>query len=169
MRFKLFQYPLPAPEELTDLNAFLASHRVVHVQHQVVPKGEGSESLFANARTADDTAWRQTVVQFSRVRDVQGPEPRDARGLLEQRRGQVPLAVSQQEEARQPEQQPWLPGLSGPQRGGNPPDNARSSAHGDGPGPKPESPGGRRHPKQAYGRKAEEKAPAGQLGLFADL
>jgi len=130
---------------------------------------ERSESLFAHARTGDDAAWRRAVVRFSRIRDVQGPEPRDARGLLEQRRGQVPLGVSQQEEARQPEQQHWLPGLSGPQHGGNPPDNARSGAYGDGPGPKPKSPGGRGHPKQADGQKAEEKAPAGQGFLFADL
>jgi len=45
MRFRLFQYPLPAPEELTELNTFLASHRVVHVQHQIVSKGAGSGML----------------------------------------------------------------------------------------------------------------------------
>ena len=58
-----------------------------------------SESLFAHARVGDDFAWRRMVSGFSRLGETQGPQPRDARRLVEQRCQEVPLVVSQQEEA----------------------------------------------------------------------
>lgn len=36
MHFQLFQYPLPAPPDLADLNGYLQSHRVVAVTHHIV-------------------------------------------------------------------------------------------------------------------------------------
>jgi RNA-directed DNA polymerase len=74
-------------------------------------------SLFAHVTTADDSAWRRTVLSLSRLRDDERealePQPRGARRLLEQRRQELPLRVSQQQDARQPQQQPGLPGLFG--------------------------------------------------------
>jgi len=46
MRIRLFQYPLPAPPELEDLNAFLASQRVATVTHHVVPGPGGALLVF---------------------------------------------------------------------------------------------------------------------------
>lgn len=46
MRFRLFQYPLPAEPELPDLNAFLAGRRVATVSHHVVSQASGSLLLF---------------------------------------------------------------------------------------------------------------------------
>ncbi len=43
-----------------------------------------------------------------------GLEPRDPRGQLEQRRPELPVGVSQQQHARQPEQQHWVPRRPGP-------------------------------------------------------
>jgi RNA-directed DNA polymerase len=63
-------------------------------------------SLFAHAAFADDLAWRQTVVSFSRCESSTGetPEPRsrDPRRVLEQLGQELPVGVSQQEQARQP-------------------------------------------------------------------
>jgi hypothetical protein len=46
MRFRLFQYTLPAGEDLADLNAFLASERVAAVSHHVVPHAGGPLLVF---------------------------------------------------------------------------------------------------------------------------
>jgi superfamily II DNA helicase RecQ len=46
MRFRLFQYALPADPELPDLNAFLASCRVAAVSHHIVPQSSGGLLLF---------------------------------------------------------------------------------------------------------------------------
>lgn len=46
IRYQLFQYPLPAPPDLADLNAWLSTHRVVSVQHHVVTTGQGSLLVF---------------------------------------------------------------------------------------------------------------------------
>jgi RNA-directed DNA polymerase len=59
-----------------------------------------SEALFAHARSGDDLAWRRMVSQFSRLGETQGPQPRDPRRLVDQHREEVPLGLSQQEEAR---------------------------------------------------------------------
>lgn len=46
MRIRIFQYPLPAPPELDDLNVFLASQRVATVTHYVVSGPSGSMLVF---------------------------------------------------------------------------------------------------------------------------
>jgi hypothetical protein len=80
-------------------------------------------SLFAHVTTASDSAWRRTVLSLGRGRHEEGealePQPRDARRLLEQQGQELPLRVSQQEEARQPQPQPGLSGLSGSRHGGH--------------------------------------------------
>jgi hypothetical protein len=79
-------------------------------------------SLFAHVTTADDSAWRRTVLSFGRSfddeREAQEPRPRGARRLLEQRCQEVPLRLSQQQEARQAQRQPGLSCLSGSRHGG---------------------------------------------------
>lgn len=54
-------------------------------------------ALFAHAQYSDDVAWRRTILKFSRYREVQEPQTRDAGRLVEQHREQVPLGLSQQE------------------------------------------------------------------------
>jgi len=46
MRFRLFQYPLPADGELPELNVFLAAHRVATVQHHIVTTAGGPMLVF---------------------------------------------------------------------------------------------------------------------------
>ena len=46
MRFRLFQYPLPADPELADLNAFLAGRRVATVSQHIVPQTGGALLVF---------------------------------------------------------------------------------------------------------------------------
>ena len=73
-------------------------------------------SLFAHVATGDDTAWRRAVLLRGRI-DVEGeaqePRSRHPRRLLEQRRQELPLGVSQQERAWQPQQEPGLSCLCG--------------------------------------------------------
>ena len=42
MPFQLFQYPIPAPTSLDDLNAFLSSHRVARVTQHLVTGSDGA-------------------------------------------------------------------------------------------------------------------------------
>jgi len=74
-------------------------------------------SLFAHAAFGDDLAWRRTVLGFTRCESNAGemPEPRsrDPRRVVEQHGQELPLGESQQEQARQPQQESGLPGLSG--------------------------------------------------------
>lgn len=46
MRFRLFQYPLPAPTELDELNSFLASQRIATVTHHLVQTPGGGMLVF---------------------------------------------------------------------------------------------------------------------------
>jgi superfamily II DNA helicase RecQ len=46
MKFRVFQYSVPAPDDLADLNAFLGSNRIVAVAHQVVAKPRGATLIF---------------------------------------------------------------------------------------------------------------------------
>lgn len=46
MNYRLFQYPLPAPPELEDLNAYLASHRVASVAQHLVQSQGGAMLVF---------------------------------------------------------------------------------------------------------------------------
>lgn len=47
MVFRVFQYPLPAPPELEDLNAWLSTHRVVVVTHHVAADAQNVDSRAA--------------------------------------------------------------------------------------------------------------------------
>jgi len=46
MNFRLFQYALPAPPLLEDLNAYLAAHRVASVAQHLVPAAGGTSLVF---------------------------------------------------------------------------------------------------------------------------
>lgn len=46
MPYRIFQYPLPAPPLLEDLNTYLAAHRVVAVEQQMVPVAGGTLLVF---------------------------------------------------------------------------------------------------------------------------
>jgi len=46
MNYRVFQYPLPAPPALDDLNAHLASRRIAAVAHHVVQTATGPMLLF---------------------------------------------------------------------------------------------------------------------------
>ncbi len=63
MRFRIFQYTLPAPPELDELNAFLASQRIAAVAHHIVPAGGASLLVFV-------------------VECAQGQAPRSASGAV---------------------------------------------------------------------------------------
>jgi retron-type reverse transcriptase len=95
-------------------------------------------SLFAHALWGDDVAWRRVVVSRGRYESTEGetlePRSRDPRRLLEQFRQELPVGDPQQEEARQPQQEPGLPCLSGSRHGDKeqqlkPPDDAPSRSH----------------------------------------
>jgi RNA-directed DNA polymerase len=58
------------------------------------------EALFAHARGGDDVTWRRTVTGFSRLGEAPEPATGDPRRLVEQRRQELPLGLSQQERAR---------------------------------------------------------------------
>jgi superfamily II DNA helicase RecQ len=66
MRFRLFQYPLPADPELQDLNAFVASRRVATVSHHVVTQVSGGLLLFV-VETVGDGAARSSAAGTARV------------------------------------------------------------------------------------------------------
>ena len=94
-------------------------------------------ALFAHARHADDLAWRRTVLEFS-IYDVQPgetqePRPRPAGRVLEQQGQELPLGHPQQEQGREPQQEPRLPSVSRSRHGESeqqfaPPDDAPSRA-----------------------------------------
>jgi superfamily II DNA helicase RecQ len=46
LSFRVFQYGLPAPEELDDLNRFLGSHRIVSVRNEIVERSGGALLVF---------------------------------------------------------------------------------------------------------------------------
>lgn len=46
MNYRLFQYPLPAPPDLEDLNAYLGSHRVAAVTQHLVQAQGGAMLVF---------------------------------------------------------------------------------------------------------------------------
>ena len=96
------------------------------------------KELFAHAAFGDDLAWRQSVVSFSRCESNTGetPEPRsrDPRRVVEQHGQELPLGDSQQEEARQPQQESGLSSLFGSRHEDNEqmlasPDVASSRSH----------------------------------------
>jgi superfamily II DNA helicase RecQ len=60
MPFRLFQYTLPAPPELEDLNSFLASHRIAAVTQHLVTNG-GSGMLVFIVETAGTTGSKPSL------------------------------------------------------------------------------------------------------------
>lgn len=85
MRFRLFQFAIPAPEELEELNAYLAQHRVVSIQQYMLPNGSGGILVFvvetagdagepkSGKRTRVDYRERlsdEEFAAFSRLRDL---------------------------------------------------------------------------------------------------
>lgn len=95
-----------------------------------------AEALFAHAAWADDLAWRQALCRRTaqrRLGDRQGDASCDARRLLGQHGQEVPLRLSQQEEASQPQQESGLPTVPLLRHGGadGPPDDAGSRALAD--------------------------------------
>ena len=67
-------------------------------------------SLFAHAAHADDLAWRQMVSRFSGFGEgLETGQSRAARRLVGQFREELPLGLSQQEQAGQPQQEHRLP------------------------------------------------------------
>jgi len=58
-----------------------------------------ADALFAHARFGDDVAWRREVARFTRIGEAHEPEPRPARRVVEQRRQELPVGLSQQEQA----------------------------------------------------------------------
>lgn len=99
-----------------------------------------STALFAHCTIADDASWRRMVIDFYKSPSLdegegQEQQSHDAGRVLEQHCGELPLSVSQQEPSRQPQQEPRVPGLSGPRNGGeekefsdSPPGDALSRA-----------------------------------------
>ena len=58
-----------------------------------------AEALFAHARFGDDLGWRRMVAGFSRIGETQEPDPRPAGRFVEQHGQELPLGLSQQEQA----------------------------------------------------------------------
>jgi superfamily II DNA helicase RecQ len=52
MPFRVFQYPLPTPPDLPDLNAFLAAQRIAVVRHKIVNTAGGALLVFVVEITA---------------------------------------------------------------------------------------------------------------------
>ena len=46
MNYRVFQYPLPAPPELEDLNAFLRAQRIASVSHHLAATAGGAMLVF---------------------------------------------------------------------------------------------------------------------------
>ncbi len=67
MPIQLFQYPLPADPELTDLNTFLASHRVVAFHRETVVTSAGPMLLFVVQWSHDGRERDQGLSSAARV------------------------------------------------------------------------------------------------------
>jgi superfamily II DNA helicase RecQ len=93
MSYHLFQYPIPGPADLADLNACLASHRVVAVQQHLVPHPGGATLVFVvhTTETSLKTGpgrkidWKEVLTPedftlYSRLRD-QRKSLADAEGV----------------------------------------------------------------------------------------
>jgi superfamily II DNA helicase RecQ len=66
MNYRLFQYPLPAPPEMEDLNEYLASRRVVAVSHHIVQTGTAAILIFI-VETVDPTHASSTGSPSSKI------------------------------------------------------------------------------------------------------
>ncbi len=56
MQLRVFQYSIPAPEQLSDLNHYLASHRITSLTHHLVPAVAGGGTLVFVVESADSPA-----------------------------------------------------------------------------------------------------------------
>ncbi|MCB1227626.1 MAG: HRDC domain-containing protein [Verrucomicrobiales bacterium] len=84
MPFRLFQYPLPAPPELDDLNAYLDSHRIAAVSHHLASGPLGPMLVFVVQTVAgggrrpgktEKIDYREVLnaedfARFSRLREI---------------------------------------------------------------------------------------------------
>ncbi len=66
MNYRVFQYPLPTPPELAELNAYLASHRVAEVTHHLAPMPGGSMLVFV-VQTAAGQAGTEVGAGRSKI------------------------------------------------------------------------------------------------------
>lgn len=75
MPFHVFQYALPGVVDLDDLNAFLAGHRVLTVEHHFLAHAAGTTLVFL-VQTAEATEQRSTRKAEAKVdyRAVLPPE-----------------------------------------------------------------------------------------------
>ena len=73
-----------------------------------------AQSLFAHASVGDDKNWRREALRWHDFGDEPDPAAGGARRFLEQHGSELPFRVSQQERARQPEQEQRLPAGFGP-------------------------------------------------------
>ncbi|MEO0444438.1 MAG: HRDC domain-containing protein [Verrucomicrobiota bacterium] len=55
MHVRLFQYPFPAPDELPELNRFLAEEKVVSLKHHIVSSATGGAMLVFVVETVGST------------------------------------------------------------------------------------------------------------------
>ncbi|MEO0653030.1 MAG: HRDC domain-containing protein [Planctomycetota bacterium] len=98
MQFRVFQYPLPAPSELDELNAFLTQHRVTSVEHRWIEDASGPQLVFL-VRVASGAAGAGNRERTPKTdyREVLSPEDftvfcrlRDARKQIAAEKG-VPV------------------------------------------------------------------------------
>lgn len=66
MNYRVFQYPLPAPEELPELNGFLASNRIATVSHHLATTPDGAMLVFV-VQTAGPAAPAGTLRNTART------------------------------------------------------------------------------------------------------
>lgn len=94
MPIRLFQYALPADPELTDLNEFLASHRVAGVHRETVVTSTGPMLLFVVQWSHDGREREQTLPSGERVdyRDVLDPNQFELFSRLRDLRKQIAVA-----------------------------------------------------------------------------
>ena len=85
MAYHLFQFPVPGSDDLSELNTFLASHRVVAVKEYLMPTAGGGILTFVVQTTQGETKERaasprkvdyknvlstEAFARFSRLREV---------------------------------------------------------------------------------------------------
>ena len=81
MRFRLFQYPLPADPELADLNAFLAGRKVATVSHHVAAQAGGAVLVFV-VETVGNTGASATATAATPKIDYREQLTEDEFGLF---------------------------------------------------------------------------------------
>jgi superfamily II DNA helicase RecQ len=86
MNYRVFQYPLPCPEELPELNAWLGSHKIASVEQHLVKSGDAMMLVFivqsaGNPLPSTESGSRERIdykavlppeqfAVFSRLREV---------------------------------------------------------------------------------------------------